>query len=243
MVVKMNLSIMSVLTLTLTLKDTITMIDAFTTISTSNSQSKNKAPFIKTQLEMGKNNERAKFEKSLENMMGDDWKFVRAQLVAQERAEMQLIPKSKTTKNEATQMEESDKDLGQQAHIANAFAGAIASIFTSSSSTDSAGFGKGQKVLHDKQPFDGIDGIGSTGESAFICEDPFASEAEIIATSPVSKPIVELNRHRWAHPISHIEPGCVLVANEKLGGIFHQTVVLIVDHHPNTGTTGIVINR
>ena len=37
--------------------------------------------------------------------------------------------------------------------------------------------------------------------------------------------------------------GCVLIANEKLGGVFHQTVVLIVDHHEKTGTTGVVINR
>lgn len=43
--------------------------------------------------------------------------------------------------------------------------------------------------------------------------------------------------------IPHIEPGCVLVANERLGGVFHQTVVLIIDHNDSSGSTGIVINR
>ena len=46
-----------------------------------------------------------------------------------------------------------------------------------------------------------------------------------------------------APQIPHIEPGCVLVANERLGGVFHQTVVLIIDHHEASGSTGIVINR
>jgi len=35
----------------------------------------------------------------------------------------------------------------------------------------------------------------------------------------------------------------VLVANEKLGGVFHQTVVLVIEHNDVTGSTGIVINR
>jgi len=34
-----------------------------------------------------------------------------------------------------------------------------------------------------------------------------------------------------------------LIANERLGGIFHQTVVLIVQHCENEGTFGVVINR
>jgi len=188
-----------------------------------------------TQLEMGKDNERARTEKNLEDMMGDDWKFVRAQLVAQERAEIKFEAENKKNPPQfrADEMERNDKDLGRQAHMANAFAGAIASIFSSNDNTNN----------HDKQNFDGIEGIGSTGASAFLIEDPFATEDEIMATTLAGSEAIQLNSHRWAHPISHIEPGCVLVANEKLGGIFHQTVVLIVDHHPNTGTTGIVINR
>jgi putative transcriptional regulator len=55
--------------------------------------------------------------------------------------------------------------------------------------------------------------------------------------------IVKLDKHRWAHPLFHVEPGCILVANERLGGVFHQTVVLIIDHNEAAGSTGMVINR
>ena len=76
----------------------------------------------------------------------------------------------------------------------------------------------------------------------FVYQDPFVSADELpIHIKP--KKYAPVNKHRWAHPIEHIEPGCVLIANEKLGGVFHQTVVLIVDHHEKTGTTGVVINR
>lgn len=71
--------------------------------------------------------------------------------------------------------------------------------------------------------------------------DPFATPEEILAVC--NQPRINVNKHRWAHPISHIEPGCVLIANERLGGCFHQTVILIIDHHEGHGTTGIVINR
>jgi putative transcriptional regulator len=78
-------------------------------------------------------------------------------------------------------------------------------------------------------------------DTSSFFEDPFVSAAEMpihMKSAPVA-----VSKHRWAHDISHIEPGCVLIANEKLGGVFHQTVVLIVDHHEKTGTTGVVINR
>ena len=77
-------------------------------------------------------------------------------------------------------------------------------------------------------------------------EDPFASEEELPALlfSDKNNPRTPtLDKHRWAHPIPHLEPGCVLLANEKLGGVFRQTVVLIVEHSKSTGTFGVVINR
>merc|ERR1712218_139142 len=74
------------------------------------------------------------------------------------------------------------------------------------------------------------------------CDDPFASVDEIVALNPLFQH-VEVDKRWWAHSIPHIEPGCVLVANERLGGVFHQTVVLIIDHNDTTGSTGIVINR
>ncbi|KAK3034101.1 hypothetical protein RJ639_034081 [Escallonia herrerae] len=53
---------------------------------------------------------------------------------------------------------------------------------------------------------------------------------------------------KWAHPISSPEPGCVLVATEKLDGVrtFERTVVLLLrsgTRHPQEGPFGVVINR
>lgn len=90
--------------------------------------------------------------------------------------------------------------------------------------------------------FDG-DAVGGATATSIIpecCEDPFVSPKEL----PLFlSPKVSVDKHRWAHPIAHIEPGCVLVANEKLGGVFHQTIVLVIDHNEAAGSTGIVINR
>eukprot|EP00553_Chaetoceros_curvisetus_P002575 CAMPEP_0204619636 /NCGR_PEP_ID=MMETSP0717-20131115/5934_1 /ASSEMBLY_ACC=CAM_ASM_000666 /TAXON_ID=230516 /ORGANISM="Chaetoceros curvisetus" /LENGTH=448 /DNA_ID=CAMNT_0051633667 /DNA_START=82 /DNA_END=1428 /DNA_ORIENTATION=- len=74
------------------------------------------------------------------------------------------------------------------------------------------------------------------------CKDPFVTRAEIPVLMQPS-PSTKINKHRWAHPLTHIEAGCVLIANEKLGGVFHQTVVLVIEHNDVIGSTGIVINR
>ena len=74
----------------------------------------------------------------------------------------------------------------------------------------------------------------------FESQDPFVSADEI---PTLMEPKVKLDRHRWAHQIPNIEPGCVIVANEKLKGAFHQTVVLVVDHDEIHGTLGVIINR
>jgi putative transcriptional regulator len=79
------------------------------------------------------------------------------------------------------------------------------------------------------------------GRTPMEHNDPFVSEEELPCHM---KPIItKISKHRWAHEISHIETGCVLIANEKLGGVFHQTVVLIVQHSDKSGSVGIVINR
>jgi putative transcriptional regulator len=70
-------------------------------------------------------------------------------------------------------------------------------------------------------------------------QDPFVSAAEL----PLFLRETKINKNRWAHEIPHVEPGCVLIANEKLGGVFHQTVVLIIQHCERSGSIGIVINR
>jgi putative transcriptional regulator len=73
-----------------------------------------------------------------------------------------------------------------------------------------------------------------------LYEDPFVSAGELPL---LLKPHAKINKHRWGHSIPHVEPGCVLIANEKLGGVFHQTVVLIIEHHETSGSIGVVINR
>jgi len=173
-----------------------------------------------SQLNMGIN--RARTEKNLEDMMGDDWRMFRARLVAQEQAE-EFRQSSETSRQSFPQETEESKNHVQ---LGTMFAGAISSLFSQ---------GKHIEDDHHESIFDGHN-VGLPNE----IEDPFASEDEIVA---VKKPTVELDRHRWAHPISHVEPGCVLLANEKLGGVFHQTVVLIIDHHESRGSTGIVVNR
>ncbi|CAA0837667.1 Protein of unknown function (DUF179 [Striga hermonthica] len=54
--------------------------------------------------------------------------------------------------------------------------------------------------------------------------------------------------HKWAHPISAPEIGCLLVASEKLDGFktFERTVILLLrlgTKNPQEGPHGIIINR
>lgn len=70
-------------------------------------------------------------------------------------------------------------------------------------------------------------------------QDPFLSAAEL----PILSEKFEINKSFWAHEIPHVEPGSVLIANEKLGGVFHQTIVLIIQHCEKSGSIGVVINR
>ena len=185
-------------------------------------------PKVSTTLHM-KNSERARVEKNLEEMMDNDWRVFRARLVAQEKVEKEEArPKTPPENDQEATANHNDEKQAKQEKLGNLFA----AIFQN----NKEGSGKKSSI------FDG-DAVGGATSSSVIpssCEDPFVSEAEI----PVlMKPKVTLDKHRWAHSISHIEPGCVLVANEKLGGVFHQTVVLVIDHHEATGSTGIVINR
>jgi hypothetical protein len=55
-------------------------------------------------------------------------------------------------------------------------------------------------------------GVSLPNEEILNCEDPFVSREElpILINSGVT-----IDKHRWAHTIPHVEPGCVLVANEK----------------------------
>jgi len=137
-------------------------------------------------------------------------------------------PKSSTT-----------EELEKQGQLSDIFGAAISSIFKTN--RDALMNGRGSHSDDNIYRGDSI-GRGVLQNVHDDFNDPFVSADELpIHLKPKSIPAV--SKHRWAHPIEHIEPGCILIANEKLGGVFHQTVVLIVDHHEKTGTTGVVINR
>lgn len=205
----------------------------------SQAQAKAKAPGrTSSALSMSKDNHRARFEKNLEDMMDRDWRLFRAKLVAQEAVEAKEAQikaertrkknsENKNKNSKAKSYDVRDEKQAKQEKIGNFFSNIFANT---------------KDMQDDNSIFNG-DSIGGATADSMIpahCEDPFLSKAEI----PVLlQPKVKVDRHRWAHPLSHIEAGCVLVANEKLGGVFHQTVVLIVDHNDVTGSVGIVINR
>jgi len=214
-----------------------------------------------------KNSDRARTERILEESMGDDWRLFRAKLVAQEKAEKVTgsrdsrlqrkltsssasssdnqisssssssspsFPSTSTSKSSSSSsQDDTHKDeLEKQGQLGDLFGAAISSIFKS----------KGTPKLSDENIYRG-DSIGrGVPHADLMYQDPFVSAGELpIHIKP--KKYTPVNKHRWAHAIDHIEPGCVLIANEKLGGVFHQTVVLIVDHHEKTGTTAVIINR
>lgn len=194
-----------------------------------------------------KNSHRARVEKNLEDMMGNDWRVFRAQLVAQEAAERHNHGHRGDNHNkpmagfgENPDEASHDEKQARQEKFGNIFA----AIFSNNSKEVDPNLDRTHREAAPAQRsiFDGHNIGGATPDSMIpdTCEDPFVSEAEI----PVLlKPKVRVDKHRWAHPLSHIEPGCVLIANEKLGGVFHQTVVLIIEHNEGAGSTGIVINR
>jgi len=242
--------------------------NGFAQINYSQENFKSPSPVVvTTQLRMAKDSNRARTEKNLEEMMGDDWRLFRARLVVQEQTESKwtnedsnnnsqgskrnnlsspITHQSQSSQNSHSSLNEDHED--KKSHIVSAFTGAIASIFSSKDGQHRIRNSENNNNQHHKNQEDStLNGqkitIGSKGVSYGKCEDPFASEAEIVATTQQISAAIQLDRHRWAHPIPHIEPGCVLIANEKLGGVFHQTVLLIIDHHEAMGSTGIVINR
>jgi len=181
------------------------------------------------------NNHRARFEKNLEDMMGNDWREFRAQLVAQEADEAKYNSNARMIREPHIEVQH-EKEARQEKF------GNIFSAIFHNKEVKAVGPVDEQPRSSERSIFDGLNVGGATPDSMIpdSIEDPFVSEAEI----PVLlQPKVRVDKHRWAHPLFHIESGCVLIANEKLGGVFHQTVVLIIDHNDGDGSTGIVINR
>lgn len=167
--------------------------------------------------------------------MGEDWREFRAKLVAQEHADEMMVASPNKTKQPQTSSSGGSNNGG-----GNFLAGAISSIFSKGDTKEGEG---GGATTPTKNIFNG-DAVGGATKYSKIpsaCDDPFLSVEECHIM--YDEPDVKIDKHRWAHPMYHLEPGCILVANEKLGGVFHQTVVLIIDHNENTGSTGMVINR
>jgi len=180
---------------------------------------------------MSKNSDRAHLEKNLEDLMDNDWRVFRARLVAQESVE----EKEETKKPSPARTEEkhqANKRGGKK--LGDLFAGALNSIFSSGNKPHNT-----TRVKED-DIFNGRSVGGADIPDGIASQDPFVSAEEI----PVFlKPKVTIDKHHWAHEIPFVEPGCILVANEKLGGVFHRTVVLIIEHNESNGSVGIVINR
>jgi putative transcriptional regulator len=183
-----------------------------------------------------KNSDRARLERMLDESMGDDWRLFRAKLVAQEKAAKDANEKGdkkgKAQRGSSSrhQNHHDDEELAKQGQLGEMFGAAISSIFSNKKQKEPVNILKGDSIG------------GAAPQDELLYADPFVSAAELpIHIKPNEDYTVD--KHRWAHPIDHIEPGCVLIANEKLGGVFHQTVVLIVDNHEKTGATGVVINR
>jgi len=180
---------------------------------------------------MVKRSERAFIDKNLEDAMNNDWREFRANLVASEHAEgpsTDTHPDDNADSTKSKQERKEEAKLAKQGDLGDMFADAISSIFQKK---EKAAVGSNYDI------FEG-DTVG--GVVPDDCEDPFVSRAEL---PTLMEPTPTIDKHRWAHTIPHVEPGCVLVANEKLGGVFHQTVVLIIDHCETQGSTGIIINR
>lgn len=210
-----------------------------------------------TKLSMSKNSDRAHIERTLEDAMDNDWRVFRARLVAQEAAvkgictacthsDQQDNSEQNVSKTSSTKQKQNNNYQGQLSDI---FAGAISNLFKGNNennpktlhSTDHNQQQQQQKSSDIAEDiFDG-DTVGRALSTDMVLHsDPFLSQAEIplLFDSGVS-----IDKHRWGHEIPHVEKGCVLIANEKLGGVFHQTVVLVIDHNEVSGSTGVVINR
>ena len=239
-----------------------------TTTTTTRSTSLSKSSFVL----QSKNSDRAHTERQLEDMMDNDWRVFRAKLVAQEQAEQQQQQQQRQGRNKKNTSSShnnnspsnnnsnsnhnniqpdhyNDEKLVRQGQLGEIFAGAISSIFHKQRESNNNNNNNSNRRDNNRSIFDG-DSIGGAAAAGVgpddmsllssQTEDPFVSEEELPL---LIKPAVTINKHRWAHEIPHVEPGSVLIANEKLGGVFHQTIVLVVQHSEQTGSIGIVINR
>jgi len=173
-------------------------------------------------LGMAKDSDRARIERDFEDMMGDDWRVFRAKLIAEEHKEAV------------------GGGFDNESDWKNGHVDAFGRKFNRPQARSSSSYLASEDFIQEYNEFTDFNNNIGNGRVDPQMQDPFVSEAEKLAAKSGN---VHFDKHRWAHPLSHVETGCVLIANEKLGGVFHQTVILIVNHDEHTGSTGVCINR
>ena len=184
------------------------------------SPGKRKSPTNIVSLGMAKDSDRARIERDFEDMMGDDWRVFRAKLIAEEH-------------KEAVGGGFDNENDWKNGHV-----DAFGRSFNRPQPRSSSSYLATEDFIQEYNEL--TDFNNNIGRVDPEMQDPFVSEAEKVAAKSCE---VHFDKHRWAHPLSHVETGCVLIANEKLGGVFHQTVILIVNHDEHAGSTGVCINR
>ena len=168
------------------------------------------------------------------------YRTFRAKLVAQEHIDQCA------SSNSAQRNSKDEKQQQQQQQLSKFLTGAISSFFKQNDNERHGSNESSSTKLVKEESNTSIDVDKNKIEESmmmFDCiNDPFADEKELPALIGDSYQD-SFDHHRWAHQLHHVEPGCVLIANEKLGGVFHQTVLLIIEHNDQEGSLGIVINR
>lgn len=208
--------------------------------------------------DLPKDSDRARIERALEEAMDNDWRVFRAKLVAQEKLDNggRASQRSQVTRlnhvrsnyqsflNHQTNWHSMPQSMNNNNPSFPDFIRRMDPPKPSSDSSIFAGHTVGGPHFM-PNPLPGRDWQPENRNELPI-EDPFDCEPLTChgqTDLPSLTPKTNIDKHRWAHEIPLIEPGSVLIACERLGGVFHQTVVLVTQHHEINGTFGVVINR
>eukprot|EP00956_Cyclotella_meneghiniana_P001372 scaffold1464_cov23-Cyclotella_meneghiniana.AAC.1 len=177
-----------------------------------------------TRLQMSsKENDRAHMAKKFEDMMDNDWREFRAKLVAREMArEVALDDAKNKHQNQQVTMantgsNSNSKEMGKEGGeklLTDVITGAFSSIFKKNNKNSAAATTSSENM------FQGNVGGATASNNDFPisleCSDPFLSveECRLLyeeyghnnSNNGGGGPLnVEINKHRWAHPLSHVE--------------------------------------
>jgi len=177
-------------------------------------------PFL-TKLFVGKSNTRARLERKYNDMMEDDWRWFRANLIAVEKTRRE---RDALRAKQQQQQQQQQQSLGQSSLGNN---NGVSQTFREQNNIDCP-------PVKEIRPGHYYVGFEEELESEIY---PF-DEGPLFGDSDV-----KVDKLCWAHKIPSVEVGAVLIAGYELGGVFHQSVTLIVSHNNSTGSIGVVINR